>query len=821
MTIAQTPPPHFAADWIGHSWMYDTASDRNTYFAFRKAVTLPAEPRSATMRITADARYILWIDGAFVGRGPARSVPSAQSFDTHDVGPFLRRGTNVIAVLVHQFGVSNYQYVHRLRTGLLVDGVVECTDGATVPLRTDASWQTRLADWYRDNGCRISIPMGFQEWVELGREPEGWRVSAPESDTTWQPAFYLGPAGTAPWSALEERGIPNLAEETTEGTLIGAMQGKNPEGFRSLGNIRLVLARDRAEKMPLPRPDADGWITIRHGSPDRFSRLDFAFPVEIVACPSLEVLAAKEGEIVDSACCLVVDSAGTPIVNDGFASPREGACDRLVTRKGMNHWESFLGRGFRYLTVVARAEMPLKIRVRAKRLGYPTAPLARFSCDTETLNRTWAVCDASLKSVMLDAFVDNGFREQAQWLHDAVVNARAAMALYGDTALFRRSLRQFANLKMPDGSLYSVGPIDFAFMNLTESNFMWINGLADYYRNTADLPLVRELSDTLRSVVAWAERNMTREGLFMSPEGNQLWIDWSLLERRPCTLTVNLMLLSALEDARALLAAIGDGEGSGSVGRFAESLRRTVHDRFWCAERALWKEWVKPDGAAWESFLQRRQPGGWANLSAFPEVPYETSLHGNALVLLLDVGGAEEKRAAVSVVMNGLDIAASRTNAMGPPWAERIIGSLFKAGEDRAAVKAIVDWYGRELAQGITTFPEQFGMVHGGAPGVPACGATGQGYASCIAHAMSRYVLGCSPAVPGWSEVTFAPRPGSLSHAEGSVPTPFGYIAVQWVHKDREIHATLQVPAGIVVKPAGTAAPVLRGPGRFALTLPC
>jgi hypothetical protein len=43
---------------------------------------------------------------------------------------------------------------------------------------------------------------------------------------------------------------------------------------------------------------------------------------------------------------------------------------------------------------------------------------------------------------MLDAFVDNNWREQTQWLHDGCVGALGAWATYGDTSLWRRLLWQ-------------------------------------------------------------------------------------------------------------------------------------------------------------------------------------------------------------------------------------------------------------------------------------------------------------------------------------------------------------------------------------------
>jgi alpha-L-rhamnosidase len=56
--------------------------------------------------ITVDGRYLLFVNGAQIGRGPVRCSPLAQRFDTYDLAPHLRSGRNVVAVLVHTYGVD-------------------------------------------------------------------------------------------------------------------------------------------------------------------------------------------------------------------------------------------------------------------------------------------------------------------------------------------------------------------------------------------------------------------------------------------------------------------------------------------------------------------------------------------------------------------------------------------------------------------------------------------------------------------------------------------------------------------------------------------
>jgi len=54
-------------------------------FAFRKRLELATTPKSGLVRVTADARYQLWVNGQLVGRVPARGYPLAQPYDEHDL----------------------------------------------------------------------------------------------------------------------------------------------------------------------------------------------------------------------------------------------------------------------------------------------------------------------------------------------------------------------------------------------------------------------------------------------------------------------------------------------------------------------------------------------------------------------------------------------------------------------------------------------------------------------------------------------------------------------------------------------------------------
>ena len=58
------------------------------------------------------------------------------------------------------------------------------------------------------------------------------------------------------------------------------------------------------------------------------------------------------------------------------------------------------------------------------------------------------------------------------------------------------------------------------------------------------------------------------------------------------------------------------------------------------------------------------------------------------------------------------------------------------------------------------------------------------------------HVLGVTPAEPGYAAVQVAPRPGTLAHIAGSVPTPYGHVRVDV--KDGQVRVDSPIPVRFV-----------------------
>ncbi|MBQ8510673.1 MAG: hypothetical protein IJ493_12270 [Clostridia bacterium] len=108
---------------------------RDSYICFHKRFSLDEKPAASTFRIFADSSHLLYVNSFPVTRGPARSDPSFQYYDTPDLVPYLAAGENIIAVLVLYYGTGHS--MNRI-PALFVDGEI---DG--IAIHTDDSWKCK------------------------------------------------------------------------------------------------------------------------------------------------------------------------------------------------------------------------------------------------------------------------------------------------------------------------------------------------------------------------------------------------------------------------------------------------------------------------------------------------------------------------------------------------------------------------------------------------------------------------------------------------------------------------------------------------------
>lgn len=171
---------------------------QNRHILFRRKLTL-GEVKRATLRITADDYYKLYVNGRFVGMGPASGTPACTYYNAIDVTPYFVRGENTIAVHTYYQGLVNRVWVsgdnrHGLWLELEADGrrVLGSDESFRVARHTGFSslgvtgYDTQFRECYDAGADEVGFERpDFDDsgWAKAVRHPRGGDYTLVEQPT--------------------------------------------------------------------------------------------------------------------------------------------------------------------------------------------------------------------------------------------------------------------------------------------------------------------------------------------------------------------------------------------------------------------------------------------------------------------------------------------------------------------------------------------------------------------------------------------------------------------------------------------------------------
>ncbi|MCG3180421.1 MAG: hypothetical protein BIFFINMI_02782 [Phycisphaerae bacterium] len=234
-------------------WIWSRHADRHTndFFCFRRTLNVRGPVRDATIRITADSRYELHVNGEWIGHGPPKSYLSPWPVDEYDLRGRLVEGDNVVAVLVQHMGQDKYHTYIPADAGLLVQA--EWRDaGGRRRVVSDRRWRCRPHDGFLWPVPRISIQREWTEQFDARRAPgEAWRDRGWD-DSDWPAAVEVRRVGTPPHGALEPRDIPMLTREPVEPAAVLAAEPVRAADLTLAWDCRRLVSGERRMADALP-----------------------------------------------------------------------------------------------------------------------------------------------------------------------------------------------------------------------------------------------------------------------------------------------------------------------------------------------------------------------------------------------------------------------------------------------------------------------------------------------------------------------------------------------------------------------------------------
>ncbi|GAA1025475.1 alpha-L-rhamnosidase-related protein [Amycolatopsis albidoflavus] len=737
------------------------AHDRRVQF--RRIFPLDLVPAAAPLRITADSRYTVWVNGHEAARGPGRGAAGRLLYDVVDVARWLVPGDNAICVLVRFYGEANAWWRPVTPTFSHGAGVLlaelELPSGV---LGTDRSWRHQTSPAWtpqKPSGVGHAVPevldgaLWDPAWLEPGFDDTGW-VPARVLTT-----LHLG--GTArstppadPYGPLLENPAP--PGEPVERPVRWLRERRGPDPGGEHGPADLVAAVD-AEAGPDSVPVELPFTTVLEPG---VAVLLTAGWDQVVAGTLVFELDAPPGVLVDARPAEDLDERLR------LRPFQHGYAARYRTRGKSDRFCSADPVGGRFALLVLRGEGEVTVRGLSvvERLR-PRPPGPFFASDDPVLDAVYA---AGLRTVDLtaqDAYIDCPTREQRAWTGDSVVHQSVDLLANPDWRLARWHPRLAASPR-PDGMLPMAVAGDYEHRDgvyIPDWALHWVRSVHNLYRWTGDAGLVAELLPVAERVLRWFEP-FSRGGLLTDVTGWVL-LDWASVQGRGASSVLNGLWGRALLDFAEMAEWLGDaGRARWARGRHDELA--AAFEQYWDEDRGGYRDWLTPAGVA--PAMSEHATAAAAVGGLIPP-----SRRARALAFLLDRTalvrrawsfGLMPLRAAMGPPAPDWDV--EREVVAAQPFFRYVVHDAVAllGGADHIAALCR-DW--SELA-GDGTWRE-----------VWSGGSYCHGWSSTPSRDLPLYVLGVSPAEPGFARARIAPRPGALARVAGAVPTPHGLVEVR------------------------------------------
>ncbi|MBI2704922.1 MAG: family 78 glycoside hydrolase catalytic domain [Actinobacteria bacterium] len=808
----------------------DHAAARS-WVCLRKTFRVTAVPPAVPARFTADSRYVLWLNGVEIARGPVRGNPGRLHFDTADLAGHLVAGDNTITILARHYGAPMPWWMPVYPTYGLGGGafVLEAKigSGASGWLVSDGSWRGVVCDAWDDgdpSGQDIGgLTPGRPERFDARLLAVNW--NQPEfDDRAWSPVVelktnHVGWDGdhhppNHPYGPLLPRPIPPLSGDTKVASVAsaGAVKGSPPVDdpidqvagdFEAAPGLRPVLGHRLPVKVELTGEFDAGLLVLDFGE-------------QVSGLLSIE-LDANEGTTLDARVAEAVDNSGAlqPLQQrNGF---------RYTTRGSDDSFETFDPVGLRYLGLSLRGSGSVTIksaRVREQLFPRPSGPF--FECSDDTLNEIWAIGRRTVDLCSHDAYLDCPSREQRAWTGDAVVHQLVDLTTNPDWSLARWNQELGASPR-PDGMLPMAAGGDFEYADSTyipDWALHWIHGLYNLARYTGDEDYIRALLPVAERILQWFLPFQADDGLLTNVTGWVL-IDWSAVSTGGKCATLNALWGRALREVQKLADQVGDGGRARWAGKLWVRLRRDF-EQFWDDDRAVFVD----------NLPERGRPDNLA------ELPVSQHANAAAITARLTRGIDTSKLIETICDRDRLVHAAwlapnkdARLHSMSDPgdmyegFAYLVSGTPEPWWDVKNAIVAAQPFFRYVVhdaaadAERADLIPELCrdwaALMHRSSTTWSETwygGSHTHGWCSTPTRDLMQYTLGITPAQPGFNRAHVAPALGDLSWAKGEVPTPHGPIRVD-VETDK---LALDTPVEAVVVFGGIDTRVQPGHHEFA-----
>ena len=501
---AQAAPDSPHRDWHALWVTHPTAPLREPLVLhFRRSLTLAEGPASYPVRVSADNRFVLYVNGKRAGDGPARGDLSHWRYELFDLAPLLHAGNNLVTATVWNWGIFAPIAQMSDRTAFLLESEATGPGGISTP----DNWQVEIEPGHRAldrtsvdvktyfaSGPGEQINAGFTTGTGTTHRPI-LRLLLPHPGD-WQQLSQVSrtrpPHSAANWvpvaTPMRDSIYPGVSKAHSADTTGDNFWDLVPDGLphmeyapTSIGETVRVDVVNRGPQAP----DVHGFpaapVTVPAGT-----RVHILLDRKTLttAYPLLSVSGGKGAKIWLTYAEALFDKQMHKGDRDEVSDRQaHGLKDSFLPDGGANRvFEPLWWRTWRYLDLdIETAAEPLTLNsLTARFTAYPFEERATFQSPDAQLDDIWNI---SWRTARLDAhetYMDTPYYEQLQYVGDTRIQALISYAVASDDRLARQALAAFDDSRFPDGITRSRYPSSLA-QTIPTFSLLWIGMVRDYW----------------------------------------------------------------------------------------------------------------------------------------------------------------------------------------------------------------------------------------------------------------------------------------------------------------------------------------------------
>ena len=514
-------------------WLEGREKEKNLFVGFRATVDGKAA-ENAVVRMTGATVCRLFVNGEFLGYGPARGPHGFDRVDEWTLKGRCKPGANVIAIEVAGYNANSYYHLDQ--PSYLQAEVVSGTKVLASTAGAGAAFEAQALGSRVQKVQRYSFQRTFSEVYSLKTASDAWRTGG---------AFQAQKLAVRPQLPLLERIAPypdfqlrRPVREVFAGT-VKNNPGKVVRGDRSITGVGPDYAGfPEAELATIPLYEVQRLETATQERVDRpvgpqgrfafangqfrifeFERNNSGFIGSTVRCDAParvyfvfdEILSGEDVSITRYNCANVVTYD--------------------LTEAGTYRLESFEPYELKYLKVLVTGGACEVSDLCFREYVNSAAGRAAFTSSDEALNRIFEAARETFKQNAVDVFTDCPGRERAGWLCDSFFIGRVAADLCGNTDMERLFFQNFllppAFAHLPEGMLPMCYPSDHNNGNYIPNWAMWfVVQLEEYLQRSGDRATVDALRPRVLALLEFFKKYKNSDGLL---EKLPAWVfvEWS------------------------------------------------------------------------------------------------------------------------------------------------------------------------------------------------------------------------------------------------------------------------------------------------------